>query len=348
MNTRRATSSRKRATKLTDPIGSAPLYATLTQDLAVRFARIALGHVTREFPHKLDHVLVGPDARGHRELHPIFFGSFDWHSCVHGYWTLARLRRRFPDFAPRAEIDALFARQFTADKVEDECAYFRPESARGFERPYGWAWLLKLASELEEPHRAALSPLADLIVQRFCDFLPRVAYPQRSGSHANTAFALSLAADYDNSDKLARLIADTALRWYGADENSPAWGEPSFDDFLSPTLMEAECLRRVLSTKEFALWLARFLPRLAQGKPGRLFNPVAVSDRTDGKIAHLDGLNLSRAWCWRSLAKELPGEARSRARDAAERCLAVALPHVAGHYMGEHWLASFALLALEA
>ncbi len=331
---------------------------TLTADLADRFARIALGHVTREYPNKPGHVLSGPeDARTPRALHPVFYGSFDWHSCVHGYWMLAYLLRCWPDFAPAPEIRTLFDRQFVPATVEGERAYFMQATARGFERPYGWAWLLALAAELRQ-HRdhgwaEVLGPLAETIVQRFRDFLPTAIYPVRVGTHFNTAFGLRLAADYAEAvgdASLTTLLLDTALRWYGDDADCPAWGEPGGDDFLSSALVEAECMRRLLPPEAFRPWLDRFLPRIATQQPAVLFSPATVGDRSDGKTAHLDGLNLSRAWCWRALSRvPLPGDPRvSVMRQAADHHLAAALPHVAGHYMGEHWLASFAVLALQA
>ncbi len=329
----------------------------LTESLAARFARIALGHVTREYPNKLAHGLTGPaDARTPRDLHPIFYGSYDWHSCVHSYWMLAYLLRRFPDFAPAAEIRPLFDTSITAAAVAGECAYLAAPTARGFERPYGWGWLLKLAEELslhaESPWAATLAPLTQVIVQRFHDFLPHAIYPVRVGTHFNTAFALRIAADYaETADDtaLATVLANTARQWYGDDSDCPAWGEPSLDDFLSGALIEAECLRRLLPATEFQPWFGRFLPRIGQSEPATLFRPATVSDRSDGKIAHLDGLNLSRAWCWQSLSAALPqGDPRRRvAEETAERHLAAGLPYVAGDYMGEHWLASFAVLALD-
>lgn len=334
-------------------------------DLASRFARIALGHVTREYPNKLDHVLDGPgDAATPRALHPVFYGSFDWHSCVHGYWLLARLHRTQPDLPEAAAIRALFTEHLTPGKVAAECAYLDRPSARGFERPYGWAWLLKLAAELalceDGPARAwssALAPLARAFAERFQAFLPKATYPIRAGTHANTAFAVALALDYAvlcDDPALDRLLRETALRWYAGDRDCPAW-EPGGDDFLSPALMEAECMRRVLPAADrapmsFAGWLDRFLPRLAHREPATLFRPAEVSDRSDGKIAHLDGLNLSRAWCWRSLLAALPAQDPRRApvTEAAERHLAASLPYVAADYMGEHWLATFATLALDS
>ncbi len=331
--------------------------AVLTPDLAARFADLALGHVRREYPNNLDHALAGPaDAATPRALHPIFYGSFDWHSCVHSHWMLARLLRRFPDMRRGADIRALFDEQFTPETVAGECAYFAAPTARGFKRPYGWAWLLKLAAELallDDPRWShALAPLADLLAQRFGDFLPIAAYPVRSGAHFNTAFGLRLAADYAaaaGDRALAAVVVDAARRWYGEDADCPAWGEPGGDDFLSPALIEAECMRRLLPEEAFRPWFDRFLPGIAEGRPATLFGPASVTDRTDGKIAHLDGLNLSRAWCWRALAAALPASDRRRSsmEEASARHLAAGLPHLSSDYMGEHWLASFAALALD-
>ena len=330
---------------------------TLTVDVADRFAHTTLGHVTREYPHHLTHVLVGPaDARPPAALHPVFYGSFDWHSCVHGYWLLARVLRRFPEGTHARAIRQLFDRQFTPGKIVGECAYFARPAARGFERPYGWAWLLKLAHELtclpESKWATALSSLAILVAQRLTDFLPLATYPVRVGAHPNTAFGLCLAADYAHGvqdDALADLLVATAQRWYGADADCPAWGEPGGDDFLSSTLIEAECMRKLLPRERFLPWFDRFLPRLTHREPAALFVPAVASDRSDGKIAHLDGLNLSRAWCFRSLAASLPpGDPRCGIlQEAADEHLVVSWPHLAGDYMGEHWLSSFALLVID-
>lgn len=324
----------------------------LTAEVAQRFAETALGHVAREWPHKADHVFAGPqDLRPHRALHPIFYGSFDWHSCVHGYWSLATVLRLHPGIAAAPSIRARFDQAFTPEHVEAERAYLdRPES-RGFERPYGWAWLLKLHADLPEPWAATLEPLADAFAERFRAFLPLATYPIRTGTHFNTAFAVRLALDWGETrdPPLAALLRETAERWYGGDRDCKAW-EPSGDDFLSSALMESECMRRVLEPEAFRAWFAAFLPGVAEREPATLFEPATVSDRSDGKIAHLDGLNLSRAWCWRSVAAALPpaDPARAVALAAAEDHLRSALPHVTGDYMGEHWLQSFALLALAA
>jgi hypothetical protein len=330
---------------------------SLTAGQASAFARIALGHVEREYPHKLDHVITGPeDVREPHVLHPIFHGSFDWHSCVHGYWTLARVLRLQPDIPEQDGIRALFDRAFTAAKVEGERAYLDRPSARGFERPYGWAWLLKLQAELialgDQTWASTLQPLAQAFAERFQTHLPWADYPVRSGTHASTAFALRLAADYATATgrrSLLLALGAKAIAWYGDDRDVQAW-EPSGEDFLSPALMEAACIARLSPPSVFEAWLRLFLPRLEDGFPNAFFEPAQVSDRTDGKIAHLDGLNLSRAWCWREIASALPtGDPRAAvATAAADRHLAAGLPHLQGDYMGEHWLASFALLALTA
>ena len=299
--------------------------------------------------------MEGPgDVGAPNVLHPVFFGSFDWHSCVHAHWMLARLLRRFPGMAPAGAVRALLDRRLTAEAVAGECAYLARSSARGFERPYGWGWLLALSAELalhgDEAWGRRLAPLAGIFAARFRDFLPLATYPVRTGSHGNTAFALLMAAD-----AMGDAVLPFARRFYGGDRDCRAWGEPGGDDFLSPCLVEAALMARVLPGEEFLRWFDGFLPGLGAGlgvglgEPAVLFVPAVVSDRTDGKIAHLDGLNLSRAWCWRRLAAALPaGDGRRVGMLAAAAAhLAAGLPHVAGHYMGEHWLATFAVLALE-
>lgn len=325
-----------------------------------QFARLALSHVRREFPNKLDHVLLSSDdLQSPSQLHPVFYGSFDWHSCVHGYWLMATLLRRNPALPEAEAIRRLFDEQFTAERMSVEVAYAAHPSRRGFERPYGWAWLLMLQAELNRHDTsggrtwaAELQPLTDVFVGRLLAFLPNATYPIRVGTHFNTAFAVRLALEYADGTgdpTLAAALRDAARRWYLADRDCQAW-EPGGDDFLSSALMEAECMRVVLDGPAFHAWLDAFLPRIADQQPGTLFTPAFVSDRTDGKIAHLDGLNLSRAWCWRSIARALPADdARvATAERAAMAHLEASLPHVAGDYMGEHWLATFALLALLA
>ncbi len=332
---------------------------TLTPALASKFAGLALSHVTREYPNKLEHVLTGPeDLRSPRALHPIFYGSFDWHSCVHGYWLLARLLRRLPAMSEAPAIRALFDRHITRANVASEVAYLDAPNRGTFERPYGWAWAHMLVAELHRHETAdgqrwcdVMQPLADAFTARWLAFLPKATYPIRVGTHFNTAFAIALSHTYavtHGDDRLATALAHAAERWYGTDADCQAW-EPGSDEFLSSALMEAECMRRVLPAPVFASWFAKFLPRVAAGAPHTLFTPATVSDRTDGKIAHLDGLNLSRAWCWRHLATTMSDDdPRLRmAHDAAARHIDTSFAHVAGDYMGEHWLATFALLAID-
>jgi hypothetical protein len=310
--------------------------------LASRMAQIALGHVAQEYPHKLDHVMsADADARTPRQLHPIFFGSFDWHSCVHGWWTLLTLRRLFPRIKEAPAIARLADTSFTRDKVAAERAYLDRPASRGFERPYGWAWLLQLhleAARHGEAWGAELEPLARAFAERLRDYLAILTYPIRVGTHFNTAFALVLSLEWAQQfdPALAGLVRDRSRHWYGADRDCQAW-EPGGDEFLSPALIEALCMARTHPAL-FPIWFEQFLPRVHAREPATLFQPAIVSDRSDGKIAHLDGLNLSRAWCWRELGYP----------EHAEPHLAAAMPHLSGDYMGEHWLASFALLALLA
>jgi hypothetical protein len=325
----------------------------LTPETAQRFAGIALSHVTREYPHKLDHVMEGPeDVLGPRALHPIFFGSFDWHSCVHGYWLLMRTLRLHPDMEASVRIRRLLDEMIAPDKVAGELAYLDRAYTGGFERPYGWAWLLALHREAQR-HEAgwaeALAPLACAFADRFGIYLPKLTYPIRTGTHPNTAFAMILARDWAEANRagLAALIGERAHSYYGGDRACPGW-EPAGDDFLSPALTEALLMRRVMPPGNFSAWFDAFLPDLAAGAPRSLFTPAFVSDRSDGKIAHLDGVNLSRAWCWRGLAGALDPDLAALAQGTADAHLDASLPHVAGDYMGEHWLATFALLALDA
>lgn len=324
----------------------------LSVETAALFARLTLGHVGREYPNKLDHVMAGPeDVRSPSDLHPIFYGSFDWHSCVHGWWQLLRIRRLFPNTPEAAAVTARADEILVPEKVAGELAYLERPASAGFERPYGWAWLLALHGEAERtPWGAALEPLARAFADRFRAYLPKLTYAIRSGGHFNTAFGLVLALDWARTHDagLATLIGERARAWYGEDRACQAW-EPSGDDFLSPALIEAMLMSRLLDGAAFAAWFADFLPNARDRRPATLFAPAHVSDRSDGKIAHLDGLNLSRAWCWRGIAAALGAEhpVAAIAEEAAERHLSASLPHVEGDYMGEHWLATFALLALE-
>lgn len=326
----------------------------LTRDMADRFARLTLSHVGQEYPHKLDHVLNGPeDVDTPSRLHPIFHGSFDWHSCVHGWWQLLTLLRLHPDMPCARVIQARAEVMLTPELVAVERAYLDRPGAAGFERPYGWGWMLALHDEAarhETSWAAALEPLALAFAERFREHLPKLTYPIRTGTHGNTAFALTWAEQWAGSrdPSLRALIVDRALGWFGEDRGCQAW-EPGGDEFLSSALSEALLMSRVLPADAFGRWFNNFLPDVTEGLPKTLFTPAYVSDRADGKIAHLDGLNLSRAWAWRSIARALtehPGAARMK--DAAEHHVRASLPHIADDYMGTHWLASFALLALTA
>jgi hypothetical protein len=327
----------------------------LNEASAAIFARIALGHVTREYPHKLDHVLDGPaDARTPRDLHPMFFGSFDWHSCVHGWWLLLRLARRFPGHAAVGETMALAAEILTPENAAVELAYLANSSSRGFERPYGWAWLLALHAEAarhEDPQIAdVLAPLAAEFAARFHAYLPMLTYPIRTGSHGNTGFALVLAADWarNHDPALLELLKTRVQDWFWRDHWAQAF-EPDGDAFLSPTLTAALAMATLRPAEEFRAWFADYLRDVHQRQPTTLFTPARVSDRSDGKIAHLDGLNLSRAWCWTGIADALGPDnpATPVIRASAIEHRDAGLPHIAGDYAGEHWLATFALLAIE-
>lgn len=336
------------------------------EDVVDHFVAVVLNHIGREFPNKLDHVMnSAAEVKGPRELHPIFYGSFDWHSCVHGHWLLIRALRLYPKLSQAAELRGLLDERFASDNVAKETEYLAQPLRATFERPYGWGWLLKLAAELQSPAAAGvdgatsaclarwsqtLAPLSDAFAKRFVTFLPKATYPIRVGTHTNTAFALAISLDYARASKNQELMdafVGKARQWYGADVNYPAW-EPDGSDFLSPCLVEAECMRRMLPPAEFSSWFDRFLPNLREGVPRTLFTPAFVSDRSDGQITHLDGLNLSRAWCWRAIGASLPeGDPRRElAGKAYQTHLDAALPHVTGDYMGEHWLATFAMLAL--
>lgn len=324
----------------------------LTQ--AAQFVRITLSHLGREYPGLLRHVMNGPlDWAEPRALHPAFYGSYDWHSCVHGWWQVMRLARLFPHTVWADETVARADVTLTAEHIAGEVSYFQRPGSAAFERPYGWAWLLALHQELalraDRPWARAVEPLARLISDRFQSYLARLTYPIRSGSHANTAFALILAEAWAacHDPALQALVVTQAQRWFARDQAVPV-REPDGDDFLSPTLCEAVLMSRILDAEAFSRWFAHFLPDPLGPRTTILRKPVVVSDRTDGKIAHLDGLNLSRAWCWRRLAQVMPQH--HPLVDAVDGImqahLSASLPHLADDYMGAHWLATFALLAL--
>ena len=326
---------------------------------AGRFARLALANIDREYPSKLDHVLASAaDVAPPRDLHPAFFGSFDWHSCVHAHWLLVRVLQVHPGLPEARSIRSALDARLAPAAIAGELAYLRRPEARTFERSYGWAWLLKLAETLSASNdsdavrwSSSLAPLAGAFADRYRTWLDAATYPIRHGTHTNSAFGLAFALDYaERCDAALReLIVATARRWYLADRDAPASWEPSGADFLSPVLIEADLMRRVLSGDELATWLRGFLPGIEHRVPATIFRPAVVSDRSDPQIVHLDGLNLSRAWCWRAIARALPrGDPRAPiAAGAADAHLAAGLTGVgSGDYAGDHWLATFAVLAL--
>ncbi|MGH9932217.1 MAG: DUF2891 domain-containing protein [Pyrinomonadaceae bacterium] len=333
---------------------------SLTRSQASHFAQLALKCVEREFPNKPEHVLNDtPDVQSPKALHPAFYGCFDWHSSVHGHWMLARLLRLFPDLPEASDIRKAIGANLSAENILAETAYLKQKNRQSFERTYGWAWLLKLAEELSLSSDAEartwlrnLQPLADALVASYFQFLPKQTYPIRTGVHPNTAFGLAFAFDYaktSGNEKLAALIVERSRTYFANDRNYPGAWEPGGEDFFSPALEEADLMRRVLSAAEFRRWFARFLPELATGRPKSLLQPAIVTDRSDPKLVHLDGLNLSRAWCMRSIASALPlnDPARKILAKSARAHLSDALAHVAsGDYAGEHWLASFAVYLL--
>ena len=334
--------------------------AAITAEQATGFARLALKGIAKEYPNKLDHVMTGPaDVRGPKALHPAFYGCFDWHSAVHGHWMLVRLLKTLPMLPLAKEIRAALGANLTAANLTAETDYFTQPAHKTFERTYGWAWLLKLAEELhgwDDPDGAAwathLRPLADAVVARYLDFLPKQTYPIRTGVHANTAFGLAFAHDYARAvgqPKLRTLTEERARAYFGKDADVPAAWEPGGADFFSPALMEADLMRRVLPAAEFRPWFRAFLPGATKGEPKALFDPATVGDRTDPLLVHLDGLNLSRGWGLRGVAAALPPDdpARPPLLASAARHAAAGLKHVtSGNYEGEHWLASFAVYLL--
>jgi hypothetical protein len=324
------------------------------EDVAGEYARIAVTNIATEFPHATQHVVREPGEPSRpRDLHPAFHGSYDWHSCVHMHWLLVRLLGEMRMEYVRETLDGTL----TAEAVAAEAAYLRANPS--FERPYGWAWALALAAacaRCPDPaaRRWSLTPLADAVEDLTLDWLELIVAPVRHGVHRNTAFALAImheSAVALGRDRLAATIAAWARDRFGGDRDYPAAWEPSGEDFLSPALCEADLMRRTLPGEEFPGWLAGFLPDLADGGPEALFTPVEVRNAEDGHQAHLFGLNLSRAWQFRALAAALPAADRRVAalRRAADRHLAAGLPHVTGEgFPSEHWLATFAYLALTA
>ena len=324
---------------------------------AQRFAGLALACVHKEYPNHMSHTLNSDaDAAPPHAMTPAFFGCYDWHSSVHGHWLLVRLVRTFPDapFVPAAR-EAL-RQSLTAKNITQEAVYLRGEGRTSFERPYGLAWLLQLIAELKEwddpqarEMAANLRPLEEAALGRLSGWLPKLANPVRIGEHDQTAFGLSLMLDYarvSGNTQFADLIVSRATHFYLDDKNCPLAYEPSGEDFLSPCLGEADLMRRVLPGPEFARWLGTFLPQIDPSGDGRWLQPVTSPDPGDPKLAHLDGLNLSRAWMLEGIAAGLPKDDNrlpSIAAAAAAHRQAGLAAVTGEHYEGGHWLGSFAV-----
>ncbi len=336
--------------------GSAQTRQTLDARAAERFARLALDCVEREYPNKITHVLNGDaDVRPPRQLTPVFFGCYDWHSAVHGHWLLARLARTFPQAPFTETARQALTRSFDPKKLLGEIRYLEGEGRISFERPYGLAWLLQLAAELrgwEDPKAQwwafSLGPLERVAVERLSDWLPKLTHPIRVGEHSQTAFALGLILDWARTAQdrqTEELLVQRIEDFYLGDRDCPLSYEPSGQDFLSPCLAEADLMRRVLPSARFAAWLGAFLPGIPLDGSANWLEPTVVSDPTDPKLAHLDGLNLSRAWMLEGMATGLPPEdprlAAIRATANAHRAAGLAAV-TNEHYVGGHWLGSFA------
>lgn len=328
----------------------------LTYQQALDFAKMPLTFLRQEYPNMIMHLLNNDtDVQTPRQLHPIFYGCFDWHSAVHGHWLLLRCLKLYPELACKADIIQLFNEHFTTDNVAQELAYFKQPFRSSFERPYGYAWLLALAQELKQSTLPdakqwyqTLQPLTLDIRQRLLDYLDKLSYPIRVGTHFNSAFALVLGLDYATAmedQELQQAITTAAKTYYAQDTCYPANYEPAGDDYLSGALTEGLLMSKILPN--FVEWFDQFLP---EQQLISLLQPAVVSDRTDPKIAHLDGLNLSRAWCFKHIAQTLPQThpMQPQLNTAIQSHLQASLDHVVGsHYSGAHWLATFALMALE-
>jgi hypothetical protein len=338
-------------------VAAQPQPAAVDPTLAERFARLTLACVHQEYPNKISHTLSGDsDARVPRELTPAFYGCYDWHSSVHGHWLLARLARLLPEASFAGEARAALARSLTPENLSGELRYLEATGRVSFERPYGLAWLLQLAAELREwetPQARAwaesLAPLERAAAARIREWLPKLTRPVRVGEHSQTAFGLGLVLDWARTAgdaEMEALVVGRSRDFYAPDRGCPLDYEPSGEDFLSPCLGEADLMRRVLKPAEYARWLDAFLPGLPRDARADWLTPGIVTDPTDPKLAHLDGLNLSRAWMLEGIAAGLPEPDRRAAalRAAAAVHRAKGLAAVTGeHYEGGHWLGTFAV-----
>ncbi len=329
-----------------------PLELSLKE--AERLVHLPLGCIDTEYPNKLNQVISSDaDLASPTDLHPAFYGCFDWHSAVHGHWSLVRLLKSFPELDEAEEIIDGLKAHLSEENIAGEIEYFELETSQGFERMYGWAWLLKLAEELKtwdhpeaKPLEENLRPLSELIANRVEEFLPKLNYAIRVGTHTNTAFALTMVYDYADvydNETLLKVVKERANFYYQNDVDCPLGWEPSGYDFLSPCLEEADLMRRVLSKDDFKLWLTEFLPQIT--KKDFKLEPGLVSDREDGHLVHLDGLNYSRAWCLYGIAETLPEY--NNLIEIGNEHIKHSLPSLTdGNYEGGHWLASFALMSL--
>ena len=327
----------------------------LTTEGASHLASLPLKCIRQTFPYKTGVVFSDSSLITRpKNYHPIFYGCFDWHSSAHGHWMLIRLLKRFPAMPQADTIRILLREQLTAANVQKEAALFQQKENRSFERTYGWAWIMQMQKELMEWNdplgkelSANLQPLSSLFSKLYIEYLGKLLYPLRVGEHSNLAFGLRLSWDYANAagdDSLKRSIKQTALRFFKNDVNCPITWEPGGTDFLSPCLEEADLMWRILPASEYEPWLKKFLPSLFREKIP--LKPGEVKDRSDGRLVHLDGLNFSRAWCLYGIAGHIKSN-RAKILEQANVHMAAALPHVAsGDYMGEHWLASFAVYAM--
>ena len=328
----------------------------LTLERANGLAGLPLKCLQQEYPNKLSQLLAdSTEIANPKTLHPAFYGCFDWHSSVHGHWSLVYLLKHFPNLNRREEAINKLKINLSKENIAQEIAYLNKKHEKSFERTYGWAWLLKLQQELDtynEPFAkemaANLQPLTNLIADRYIEFLPKLNYPLRVGTHTNTAFGMSFAWDYAIHAKhtaLQNSIRENALRLFQNDMDCPFGWEPSGTDFLSPCLEEIGIMQRILPEKEFLKWLKDFAPALFKKKYD--WEPGKVSDRSDGHLVHLDGLNFSRAWNFYRLANQYPKQL-GHLKSLADKHLIYSLPAIVdGNYEGEHWLASFALHAFE-
>ena len=329
---------------------------TLNIEQANRLLQLPIHCVNTEYPNKLNQTIGGDeDLKSPKELHPTFYGCFDWHSSVHGHWSLVSLLKKFPNLKDASKTKEILLTSISKENIEKEVAYFNKKYNKSYERTYGWAWLLKLAEELHtwndpiaKELEQNLQPLTDLMVQKYIEFLPRLKYPIRVGEHSNTAFGLAFAWDYANTvgdKKILKIIINRAKDYFMNDKNCPISWEPSGFDFLSACLQEAAIMKRVLPKNEFKNWLSEFLPKL-KDKDFKLA-VGEVSDRTDGKLVHLDGVNFSRAWCLNKIANDLPEY--NHLKNVANKHINYSLPNVVGdNYEGGHWLGSFAIYALNS